>query len=312
MLTKRIDIGEGKMAFTVKFWGVRGSRTVPGKNTLVYGGNTACVEVRCKEHRMILDAGTGICGLIEELMAEKKPIYADLLISHMHWDHIIGLPFFTPLYQRSNVFCIRGTNGTTYNFETALRNIMKDPNFPVSFDAMPSQKIFKTHTVGDVFNLRKSWEQILYEDGVEQKNYDVPEVIVTTHRNQHPNGGSFYKLSYEGKSVCYVSDTECDPDNPQFIEDLISYVQGCDLLIMDTNYTRDEYEGRVGGFSKKGWGHSSWQDGVEVAQRAGVKKLCLFHHNAERTDIEQAEIEKMAQQVFPATIAAKEGMIIVI
>ena len=305
-------LGRVKMTFTVKFWGVRGSRAVSSRNTLVYGGNTACVEVRCKEHLMILDAGTGICELMKEIQEKDKPIYADLLISHMHWDHIIGLPFFQPLYQSDNVFCIHGTNGKTYDFEVALRNVMKDPNFPVSFDDMKSQKFFKTYQVGDVFNLRESWHNLSDGNKIKSKSYDVPEVIVTTHENQHPNGGSFYKLSYGGKSICYATDTECDPDHPEFIEALINYAQGCDLLIMDTNYTRDEYEGRVGGFSKKGWGHSSWQDGVEIAKRAGVKKLCLFHHNAERTDAEQADIEKMAQEVFPETIAAKEGMVLVI
>lgn len=295
------------MTFKVKFWGVRGSRTVPGKNTLIYGGNTACVEVRCQDHLIILDAGSGICELMEEIMCQSPPIYADMMISHMHWDHIIGLPFFKPLYNNRNVFCLHGTNGQTYDFKTALKNIMRDPNFPVSFEELKSHNHIATHIPGEIFNLQDSWRSLQYKNIISPQ-YAIPNVTVTTHANQHPNGGIFYKLSHGDTSICYASDTECDPDNPEFTEALIQYASGCDLLIMDTNFTRDEYEGRVGGFSKKGWGHASWQDGVEIAKKAKVKKLCLFHHNAERTDSEQAIIEKMAQAEFPATIAAKEGM----
>ena len=299
------------MAYKVKFWGVRGSRAVPGKNTLVYGGNTSCVEVRCNEHLIILDAGSGICEFMEEVIP-GKPIYADLMISHMHWDHIIGLPFFKPLYQSGNIFCVHGANGKTYDFETALKNIMRDPNFPVSFEDLKSKNHIMPHIPGEIFNLRESWNSLNFGKGMEGNCYTAPDITVTTHANQHPNGGILYKLTYEGKSVCYASDTECDPDIPEFIESLAQFAAGCDLLIMDTNFTRDEYEGRVGGFSKKGWGHSSWQDGVEVANRAGVKKLCLFHHNAERTDSEQAAIEQLAQAEFPAAIVAREGMEIVL
>jgi len=297
------------MAFKVKFWGVRGSRTVPGKDTLVYGGHTSCIEVHCNDHLIVLDAGSGIYKLMDEIAKLGKPICADLMISHLHWDHIIGLPFSKPFYQSSNIFCIHGTNGSNYDFETALKNIMRDPNFPVSFEDLRSKNYIMPHIPGEVFNLRESWNGLGSDDGM---SYPVPDIMVTTHVNQHPNGGIFYKLTYEGKSICYASDTECDPDKPEFIESLIQYASGCDLLIMDTNFTRDEYEGRVDGFSKKGWGHASWQDGVEVAKRAGVKKFCLFHHNAERTDSEQATIEQLAQAEFPATFAAKEGMEIVL
>jgi phosphoribosyl 1,2-cyclic phosphodiesterase len=302
---------EAFMAFKVKFWGARGSRSVPGKNTLIYGGNTSCVEVRCQDHLIILDAGSGICELMEEIIGQRSPVYADIMISHMHWDHIIGLPFFKPLYNNRNIFCIHGTNGQPYNFETALKNIMRDPNFPVSFDDLKSYNHIVTHIPGEIFNLQDAWHT-LQAKNVLQGGTVIPDVTVTTHANQHPNGGTFFKLSYEGKSICYASDTECHPDKPEFIESLINYAADCELLIMDTNYTRDEYEGRVGGFSKKGWGHASWQDGVEVAKRARVKKLCLFHHNAERTDSEQAIIEKMAQAEFAGAIAAKEGMEILI
>lgn len=289
------------MTYKVKFWGVRGSRAVPGRGTLVYGGNTACVELRCGQHQIIIDAGTGICELMGEYTA-SGPIYADLLISHMHWDHILGLPFFKPLYQPGNIFRIHGANGRTYDFETALRNVMRDPNFPVSFDDLKSQNVITTHTPGEKLYLQDGWRRLT--DG----KYRVPEILLETHPNQHPNGGIFYKITYQDRTVCYASDTECDPEKPEFIEKLIHFVQGSDLLIMDANYTRDEYEGRVGGFPKKGWGHSSWEDCVMVAQRAGVKQLCLYHHDAARSDQEQELIEQQARREFVATIAAREGL----
>ncbi len=290
------------MTCKVKFWGVRGSRAVPGNKTLLYGGNTACVEICCGQHRIILDAGTGICELMAELNGTGQPIYADLFISHMHWDHILGLPFFQPLYQAENIFRIHGVDGQTYDFETALRNVMRDPNFPIGFDDLKSRNIITNHSPGAMFNLQDGWRDIT------AGQYFVPSIQVATHPNQHPNGGSFYKFSYEGRTVCYASDTECALEKPEFVDSLVQFARGCDLLIMDANFTRDEYEGRVGGFPKKGWGHACWEDCVMVAQRAAVKKLCLFHHDAARTDQGQAEIEELAKREFAATFAAREGM----
>ncbi|WP_319403794.1 MBL fold metallo-hydrolase [uncultured Anaeromusa sp.] len=294
------------MECKVKIWGSRGSRAVPGRDTLVYGGNTACVEVRFGQHQMIIDAGSGICELMKDISFLGQAKKADLFISHMHWDHILGLPFFKPLYQSDNVFCIHGVNGRSYDFESALRNVMRDPNFPISFDDLKSRNIIKTHEPGASFNLQDVWKEVT------EGAYRTPDIRVDTMPNQHPNGGSFYKFSCDGRTVCYASDTECAPEKPEFIDSLVRFVQGVDLLIMDANYTRDEYEGRVGGFSKKGWGHACWEDCVMVAQRADVKKLCLFHHDAARTDREQALIEKAAQLKFGATIAAREGLELVL
>lgn len=286
----------------VKIWGARGSRAVPGENTLIYGGNTACVEVQCGEHSIILDAGSGICELMTELNARGKRICADLFFSHVHWDHVLGLPFFYPLYQPDNVFRIHGLSLTPYDFETLLRNIMQPPYFPVSFDSLKSRKVIVTHSIETRFNLQDGWLELT------DSRYSIPEVWVETHANQHPNGGGIYKFSHAGSTVCYASDTECNPDDPAFIESLIRFVYRCDLLIMDANYTRDEYVGHIPGVHSRGWGHACWEDCVMVAKRAEVKRLCLFHHDAARTDQEQAQIEKMAQQEFPMTIAAREGL----
>jgi phosphoribosyl 1,2-cyclic phosphodiesterase len=290
------------MSFKVKFWGARGSRVVPGQKTLTYGGNTSCVEVRCDSHLIILDAGSGICELMEELALDHEPLFMDLLISHMHWDHVLGLPFFTPLYQAKNYLFLHGANGTRYDFDSALRSLMRDSNFPVSFDDLQSQNIIKTHKAGTQFDLRDAWSSLLGID------YAPPLIKVTTLANQHPGGGVFYKIAFAGKQLCYVTDTECAANQPEFIDSLVGFVAGCDLLIMDANYTQEEYQGKNGGGHKRGWGHATWQDCVAVAKRAGVKQLCLFHHNAERTDEEQARIEQQAQAEFTATFAAREGL----
>ena len=290
------------MSFRVKFWGARGSRVVPGRRTLIYGGNTSCVEVRCGGHLLVLDAGSGICELMEELSLQREPLCMDLLISHMHWDHVLGLPFFKPLYQARNFLFLHGANGTSYEFDAALRSLMRDSNFPVSFDDLQSQNSIRTHKAGTVFDLRDGWDSLLGVD------YTIPDIRVATHANQHPGGGIFYKITYGCKQLCYVTDTECAAAQMPFVDSLVSFAAGCDLLIMDANYTQEEYEGRVGGSPKRGWGHATWQDCVAVAQRAAVKQLCLFHHNAERTDTQQALIERQAQAQFAATFAAKEGL----
>jgi phosphoribosyl 1,2-cyclic phosphodiesterase len=215
----------------------------------------------------------------------------------MHWDHIIGLPFFKPLYQAKNIFRIHGADGMSYDFETELRNIMRDPNFPVSFDDLKSRNMITTHHPGDAFQLQNGWL------GLRGVDYTVPEIRVETHPNQHSNGGILYKVSYDGRMVCYASDTECDPGKPEFIDSLTCFARGVDLLIMDANYTQEEYEA-----GRRGWGHATWQDCVMLAQRAKVKRLCLFHHAAARSDREEAAIERAAQRKFPATFAAREGM----
>lgn len=290
------------MSFRVKFWGVRGSRVVPGYKTLIYGGNTSCVEVRCGSHLLILDAGSGICELMDELAQQREPLCMDLLISHMHWDHVLGLPFFKPLYQADNYIFLHGAKGPIYDFDVSLRSLMRYSNFPINFDDLQSHNSIKMHKHGTVFELRDGWDSLLEID------YAVPDIKVSTHENRHPGGGLFYKIIYGGKQLCYVTDTECAADQMQFIDSLVGFVAGCDLLIMDANYTQEEYEGRVGGTHKRGWGHATWQDCVAVAKRSGVKQLCLFHHDAERTDEQQARIEQQAQAEFGATFAAKEGL----
>ncbi|MGL5269680.1 MAG: MBL fold metallo-hydrolase [Selenomonadaceae bacterium] len=286
----------------VKIWGARGTRPVPGPETLVYGGNTPCVEIECGQHRIIVDAGSGICELMKTWMVSDQGIYADLFISHMHWDHIQGLPFFTPFYQAANLFHIYGSNDEFYDFKKMLKDVMRSPTFPVSFDALHSKNVISTYIPGEKINLQSRWLEAT--DG----EYLIPEVVVETFPNQHPNGGSLYKFQCDGSIFCYISDTECSKETPQFIKELVKFVYGCDLLLMDASYTQAEYDGCIPGMGRKGWGHSTWEDCVMVAKSAGVKELCLFHHSPERSDSEQAKIEEEAKKCFAATVAAKEGM----
>lgn len=279
---------------SVTIWGARGSRPVPGKETLVYGGNTACVEVRFNGRLVILDAGSGICGLSKALMASGDRIDTDVLITHTHWDHIIGIPFFMPIYKRQNRFRIYGSKSGNVSFEDQIRSVMSDPHFPVRFDQLSS-----------------NYQLIQLEPGDEIfLDADEKVIDVRTFPNIHPNGGISYRLDFEGKSISYVTDIEIEDATNADADRLVKFIEGSDLLIHDADYTDDEYWGIADGNPKKGWGHSTWQTAVKIANRAKVGQLCLFHHHADRPDSGMAEIEAQAKLIRADTFVAKEGMVI--
>ena len=272
--------------FDVTFWGVRGSRPVPGENTLRYGGNTPCIEIDINNQLLIFDAGTGICNLGNKLISKNGPINGHLFISHTHWDHIQGFPFFTPAFVKGNRFKLYGQGKMNLTFARLMQGQMEHPHFPVLIDQM-----------GAIIEL--------YEIDTNQTiriNEDIN--VKTTHTN-HPNGCLAYRIEANGKSCCYVTDTEhysiIDPN-------LLTFVQNTDLLIYDTNFTDDEYSGKVGYPSKTGWGHSTWQEGIKLADAASVKQLCLFHHATHRTDSELDIIAAETAEKFPNSFAAKEGL----
>ena len=273
------------MTMNVRFWGVRGSIAAPGDGTRRIGGNTACVEVTCGGQRLVFDAGTGLRGLGETLVGDG-PQELTLLLSHLHWDHIQGLPFFLPIYLPSTRLTVAGATGGSVTLRDALAAQMRAPVFPVSFEDLPAEIGFRTVRPAECFR--------------------VGDVLVRTAKGNHPGGVLAYSVEYEGARVVYATDTEhyscVDPA-------LLALAEGADLLIYDSQYTNAEYRGEVGR-SKVGWGHSTWEAGVALAEAAGVDRYVLFHHDPQRDDAGVEAIEGRARAHFARAVAAREGMCI--
>lgn len=247
----------------IKFWGTRGSIPTPGRKTEKYGGNTSCVEIRTSDGDILVcDAGTGIRELGQSLIQEfkDKRIEAHVFITHTHWDHIQGIPFFTPAFMPGHSFTFHGPT----NIEQALHGQMVNQYFPVPLTAMGSKLQFVAIETGS--------------------SYEVSQVKITTAPLTHPGGAIGYRFDHKGRSVAYVTDNELTPFIPQEkplpknVESLIQFVKGVDLLVADTQYTRDEYP------LKQGWGHSVVDDVLRAASLAEVKTLALFHHDPTHSD----------------------------
>jgi len=275
---------------SVKFWGVRGSIASPGRDMAGVGGNTSCVEVRFGEQVLILDAGTGIRALGDQLVRERAS-HATLLLSHLHWDHIQGLPFFVPAWLPSARLDVIGAPSTAspgLGLKESLSLQMQPPHFPVRLSDMGALLSFRQVDSGQEITLG--------------------DVKVTARRLNHPGGVMAYRIDAGGRSVVYATDTEHYSCPDPY---LVKLARGADVLVYDSMYTEAEYRGEVGP-SKVGWGHSTWEAGVAVADAARVGQLVLFHHDPQRTDREVAALEAQADIVRPGTIAAREGAEIVL
>jgi phosphoribosyl 1,2-cyclic phosphodiesterase len=270
------------MSMSIRFWGVRGSCPSPGPDTAEVGGNTSCVEVTCGETRIILDAGTGLRRLGNEL-AKRGPVDATVLLSHVHWDHIQGLPFFAPLYMKSTKLRVLG-GATTTPLRDTLRRQMSAPTFPVDLNDVPSTLTF---------------DEIREHDRIR-----IGDAEVTLARANHPDSVFAYRVEYEGRSVVYATDTEhyaCVDHR------LAKLAAGADVLVYDAQYLPDEYTGEAG-MSRVGWGHSTYEAGIALARAAGVSRLVLFHHDPARDDAGVRAIEATTRALFSESCAAREGM----
>ncbi len=270
------------MTIDLRFWGVRGSIASPGRDTAEVGGNTSCVELTAGSTRIILDAGTGLRGLGNDLLS-RGPVDATLLLSHLHWDHIQGLPFFTPIYlPTTRLRVVSGPCGAPAR--DVLRRQMTAPVFPVEMDELASSLSF--------MEVR------------DRERFVVGEAEVSVARANHPDPVFAWRIDHRGRSVVYATDTEhyscVDPG-------LRALSRGADVLIYDAQYLPSEYAGEVGP-SRVGWGHSTWEAATELARAAGVGQLLLFHHDPCRDDATVARIEALAQERFADTLAAREGM----
>lgn len=275
----------------VKFWGTRGSVPAPGQETLKYGGNTACVEVQCGKELTIIDAGTGIRNLGTELL-KQMPVKASILFSHMHWDHIQGLPFFRPIYKPGNEFKLYGNKNWSTKLEYALKSQMQSPNFPVTLEelsAVGAKMEYIDIDAGTVFNIG-----------------DSGQIVVRTAELRHPDKAFAFRIEYGGRSLVYATDTE---NLPKPDERLVQLARDADLLIHDAQYTSQEYHG-ANGDSKKDWGHSTPEAAAQVAIAANVKKLVLFHYAPHHDDATVDQMLHVASAIFTNTVAASEGMTI--
>ena len=269
------------MTMTVKFWGVRGSVASPGPETARVGGNTSCVVVQVDGARIICDAGTGLRRLGATLAG--SPLDATLLLSHLHWDHIQGLPFFAPVYSPATRLTVISGHGGG-DARDALHQQMRAPTFPVDLRSVPAS--------------------LSFVHAREREDIAVGAATVRAVRGNHPDGVFAYRVEAGGRSVVYATDTEhyacVDPR-------LRELARGADLLIYDAQYLPEEYSGRSGA-ARVGWGHSTWEAAVELAEAAEVGALSLFHHDPSRVDDAVMAIEAKARRRFGETFAAVEGM----
>ena len=275
----------------ITFWGVRGSIPCPGPDTVGVGGNTSCVEVRAGKAVLVFDGGTGL-RLLGKRMLKEMPFTAHLFFSHVHWDHIQGFPFFDPAFVPGNVIHLYGGNNVSRTLEETLAGQMDHPSFPVHLAEMGAQMVF--HSVSGV-------------TPVEVDAGDGTKAVVRAAPGNHPNGVWAYRVEHAGKSVVYATDTEhyavVDPK-------LTNLAQDADILIYDAQYTPEEYAGKSGGIPKLGWGHSTYEEAVKLAQASGVKRLVLYHHDPMQSDAAVADKERRARELFPACEAAREGLVL--
>lgn len=265
----------------IRFWGTRGSIPTPGQRTVRYGGNTACVEVRNGSGGLlVLDAGTGLRELGIALAQEgKTPLTVDLLLSHLHWDHIQGIPFFRPAYDPRNTLRIHGPVQ-----KQPLRDLlglgMDDPFFPVDLDGLP---------------VKPAIHEVRSGDTVRMGAYTVSAVQIF-----HPAPSLAYRIESDGRALVYATDTE-DPfsggDNP-----VVPLAAGAHTIIHDAQFLDDDF--------KATWGHSTVAAALDVARRAGVSRLVLFHHDPDRTDDALDRIGRDSQAAADGieVVVAREGL----
>lgn len=270
------------MAFKVKFWGVRGSIACPSPRHIGFGGNTSCIEVSAGGERVIFDAGTGIRSL-GQWMLKKEVKHAHLMLSHTHWDHINGFPFFTPAFLPDRSFEIMA--GHVEEGQGGIRKVlsgqMAQPFFPVPLEAMRGSLAFSDFTAGDTFALS-------------------PTTTVRTTPLNHPNGATGYRIDHRGKSMCYITDTEHVPGEPD--QNILALIEGADLVIYDSTYTEQEFPEKVG------WGHSTWEEGVRLCRAANVRMLAIFHHDPTHDDSFMEALELEARKTWSGALVARENM----
>ena len=263
----------------VTFWGVRGAIPTPQRENLDFGGQTPCVEIEVEGKRIVLDAGTGLRQLGYRMLSGlgQERLNEDILLSHFHWDHVQGIPYFAPFFQNSilRFYSLLPAE----SLHATLSALMAAPFFPLALDAAAATKEFQQF---------RSYIP-----------FEIGPFLIKSFPLRHPQGCTGFRIECRGHVVVYATDHEQGDAESDAI--LLEHASGADLLIADAQYTPEEYPQRIG------WGHSTWLEAAELAKRAKVKRLVLFHHDPLRDDDSLREIVLLAQNVFPSTVAAKEG-----
>ena len=266
----------------IKFWGVRGSTPTPQPENMRYGGNTSCVEVRVDGHLYVFDCGTGFRNLGKYLLREfsDRAIQAHIFISHFHWDHIQGIPFFGPLYDNPDNRFFFHASSRNRGLQRALEEQMADPYFPVDMSEMAARRQFCA----------------LGETKISFDNCTIQSMWLN-----HPQGCLGFRLESRAGTLVYATDNE--PGHPVFDRSVRKLAEGADILIYDAQYLPEEYHAK-----KRGWGHSHWREAVDVVMESGARELVLFHHDPDHSDLCIDSIVQEARNFYPHVRAASEGM----
>jgi phosphoribosyl 1,2-cyclic phosphodiesterase len=289
--------------FKIKFRGVRGSIPVPGKSTIKYGGNTTCIEVKINGNTIIIDAGTGIINLGNEMVSsfmkqdeetkKNNPMTSLMLFTHAHLDHVMGLPFFVPAYIGSSKLYMFGNRYYERDFKESLSQVMHTPLFPVEFDDLQSMRDIRNIQEGQMIVIKNGTKEPLIQDvfrpTIETNDDDIKIYIHQSY--SHPSDGVLvFKFQYKGKSLVFATDVEGYkvPDAR-----LVKFAKDVDVLIHDAQYTEQEY------VMSQGYGHSTIEMAIDVAKASNVKKLYLFHHDPKHNDQKMDELHEYAKTLLP-------------
>ena len=271
--------------FEMTIWGARGSIPAPAEPNVRFGSDTSCVELRCGDRVIVLDAGTGIVGCGRRLYEQHIHDF-DILLTHCHFDHIIGLPFVIPLYKdhvSARIFAGHLEDDTTC--QEMVEGFMCPPYFPVKPKQFAARIDYRDFRPPDVLDLGGG-------------------IVARTVRLNHPNGAVGYRIDFDGRSLCYITDTEHEPGKRD--EGILDLIAGADVMIYDTTYTDEDFARYIG------YGHSTWQEGVRLCRAGEVPRLILFHHDIMQTDERLTALEATARAEFAGAMVARTGLTLTI
>ncbi|MGI9465082.1 MAG: MBL fold metallo-hydrolase [Aestuariivirgaceae bacterium] len=269
--------------FYVKFWGVRGSIPAPGPKTAIYGGNTPCVEVICGDQRLIFDAGSGIRPLGAELMKTAEPHHMQLFFTHCHYDHIEGLPFFSPLHDKRYSFTMWSGHTAKPDTRKMVEGYMQKPYFPIGPEYFCAKVDYREFAPEDTLKVGRS-------------------IVIRTIPLNHPDGAIGYRIEFDGRAICYVTDTEHVPGKPD--EKILAFIKDAEIVIYDAAYDDDDFQNYAG------FGHSTWQEGQRLCDHSNVGLYVVFHHRPGADDDFLMTVEGKLKSARPASLLAREGLIL--